>query len=92
VAIAHGNLTLTISTTNTVVPNGAFSNAPATTQTNTKLEATESGRKLLYIGGAPSLAQVVRALNTIGVSPRDLISIVQALRVSGSLQADLEII
>jgi flagellar P-ring protein precursor FlgI len=36
--------------------------------------------------------QVVRALNTIGVSPRDLISIVQALREAGSLQADVEII
>jgi flagellar P-ring protein precursor FlgI len=91
-AIAHGNLTVTISTNNTVVPNGAFSNAPATTQTNTTVKATESGRKLLYISGAPSLAQVVRALNTIGVSPRDLIAIVQALRESGSLQADLEII
>lgn len=92
VAIAHGNLTLTITTTNRTVPAGAFSNAPPATETNTRLEATESGRKLLYISGAPSLAQVVRALNTIGVSPRDLIAIVQALRESGSLQADLEII
>lgn len=92
VAIAHGNLTLTISTTNTAVPSGAFSNAGATPVQNTTIQATESGRKLVYINGAPSLAQVVRALNTIGVSPRDLIAIVQALRESGSLQADLEII
>jgi flagellar P-ring protein precursor FlgI len=91
VAIAHGNLTLTIAQNNVVVPPGPLTTAPAATQTNTTIKATESGRKLIYITGAPSLAQVVRSLNTIGVSPRDLISIVQALRESGSLQADLDI-
>jgi len=92
VAIAHGNLSLTITTTNTAVPAGPFTNAPTVTQTNTRVEAKENGRKLIYINGAATLAQVVRALNTIGVSPRDLIAIVQALRESGSLQADVEII
>jgi flagellar P-ring protein precursor FlgI len=91
VAIAHGNLTLTISQNNTVVPASSFTNGQSQTQTNTTIKATETGKKLIYISGAPSLAQVVRALNTIGVSPRDLISIVQALRESGSLQADLDI-
>lgn len=92
VAIAHGNLSLTITTTNRAVPAGPFTNAPTVTESNTRISATESGRKLIYITGAASLAQVVRALNTVGVSPRDLIAIVQALRESGSLQADLEII
>ena len=92
VAIAHGNLSITITTTNQFVPPGPFTNAPGGTQTNTRIQATESGHKLLYISGAPTLAQVVRALNTIGVSPRDLIAIVQALREAGSLQADVEII
>jgi len=91
VAIAHGNLTLTITPSNVVVPAAPFTNGQAATQTNTTIKATESGRKLIYISGAPSLAQVVRSLNAIGVSPRDLISIVQALRESGSLQADLDI-
>jgi flagellar P-ring protein precursor FlgI len=91
VAIAHGNLTLTITQSNVVVPPGAFTNTPAVTQTNTTIKEGESGRKLIYISGAPTLAQVVRSLNTIGVSPRDLISIVQALRESGSLQADIDI-
>jgi flagellar P-ring protein precursor FlgI len=90
-AIAHGNLSITIATQNQVVPPGPFTNAPAQTQTNTRITATESGRKLVYISGAATLAQVVRALNTIGVSPRDLIAIVQALREAGSLQADVEI-
>lgn len=92
VAIAHGNLSITITTQNQVVQPGPFTNAQAQTQTNTQIQATESGRKLIYITGAATLAQVVRALNTIGVSPRDLISIVQALRESGALQADIDII
>ncbi|MBV8602954.1 MAG: flagellar basal body P-ring protein FlgI [Candidatus Eremiobacteraeota bacterium] len=91
-AIAHGNLSITITTTNQFVPPGPFTNAPGGQQTNTRIQATESGRKLIYLSGAPTLAQVVRALNTIGVSPRDLIAIVQALRQAGSLQADVEII
>jgi flagellar P-ring protein precursor FlgI len=91
-AIAHGNLSITISTHNTVVQPGPFSNGTTQTQSNTRVSATESGRKLVYVSGAATLAQVVRALNTIGVSPRDLIAIVQALRESGSLQADVEII
>src|SRR3984885_763099 len=92
VAIAHGNLSITIATQNPAVPAGPFSNAPTVTQTNTTVKTSESGRKLIYISGAGTLSQVVRALNTIGVSPRDLISIVQAFRESGSLQADIDII
>jgi len=92
VAIASGNLSITIATTNQAVPAGPFTNAPTVTQTNTTVKTSETGQKLIYITGAATLAQVVRALNTIGVSPRDLISIVQALRESGSLQADIDII
>ncbi|MBV8369595.1 MAG: flagellar basal body P-ring protein FlgI [Candidatus Eremiobacteraeota bacterium] len=91
-AIAHGNLSITIATQNTVVQPGPFTNAQPQTQTNTRITASETGRHLIYINGAATLAQVVRALNTIGVSPRDLIAIIQALRESGSLQADVEII
>jgi flagellar P-ring protein FlgI len=92
VAIAHGNLSITIATTNQAVPAGPFSNAPTVTQTNTQVKTSESGRKLIYISGAGTLSQVVRALNTIGVSPRDLIAIVQSLRESGSLQAEIDIL
>lgn len=92
VAVAHGNLTIQIATQNQVVAPGPFTNAQSKTQTNTTIQATQSGQKLIYISGAATLAQVVRALNTIGVSPRDLISIVQALRQAGSLQAQVEII
>ncbi len=91
-AVAHGNLSITIATDNTVVAGGPFTTSQPPVQSNTRINAAEGNKKLVYISGAATLAQVVRALNTIGVSPRDLIAIVQALREAGSLQADVEII
>jgi flagellar P-ring protein precursor FlgI len=73
VAIAHGNLSITIATDNQAVPGAPFGNNPTVNQQNTTIKATQSGRRLIYITGAATLSQVVRALNTIGVSPRDLI-------------------
>jgi len=91
-AVAHGNLSITIATQNVVQSAAPFSHGQPQTQSNTRISAAEGNKKLVYISGAATLAQVVRALNTIGVSPRDLIAIIQALRESGSLQADVEII
>lgn len=90
-AIAQGNLSITITTTNQVVQPNAFAGGQTALQTNSRVTATEKGKQLTFIAGAATLNSVVRALNALGVSPRDLISIVQALRQAGSLQADLEI-
>ena len=87
-AIAHGNLTITISTRNKVVQQ-PFTTASPGTQSNTTVTATNKGKRLEFIAGAATLASVVRALNTLGVAPRDLIAIVQALRRAGSLQAEV---
>ena len=57
---------------------------------NSTVSAQEKGHQLTFIAGAATLGSVVRALNALGVSPRDLIAIVQALREAGSLQADVE--
>jgi flagellar P-ring protein FlgI len=89
-AIAHGNLSITITQENKFVPS-PFSTSGGGLQTNTRVTAQEEKRRLTFISGAATLSSVVRALNTMGVSPRDLIAIVQALRQAGALQADLEI-
>ena len=89
-AIAHGNLSITIATENKFVP-AQFTQTGGGSQTNVRVNAQEKGKQLTFIAGAATLSSVVRALNTIGVSPRDLIAIVQALRQAGSLQADVEI-
>lgn len=91
-AIASGDLTIEITTTNQVVQPNAFGGGVTATQRNTTVSTAEKGHQLTFIAGATTLASVVRALNALGVSPRDLIAIVQALRTAGSLQADLEII
>jgi flagellar P-ring protein precursor FlgI len=92
-AIAHGDLTITIATDNAVSQPNALSNTGTTARTaNSTVTATQHGKQLTFVAGAATLASVVRALNTLGVSPRDLISIVQALRSAGALQADIEVI
>jgi len=89
-AIAHGNLSITITQEQKYVPS-PFSTNGGALQTNTRVTAQEEKRRLTFISGAATLSSVVRALNTMGVTPRDLIAIVQALRESGALQADLVI-
>jgi len=91
-AIASGNLSITITTQNQVVQPNALAGGNTAVQRNTTVTAQEKGHQLTFIAGQTTLFSVVRALNALGVSPRDLIAIVQALRSAGSLQADLEII
>jgi flagellar P-ring protein precursor FlgI len=90
--LAHGNLSITIATQNQVVQPNPFANGRTAIQRNSVIQAQEKGRQLTFIAGAATLGSVVRALNALGVSPRDLIAIVQALRAAGSLQADVKII
>lgn len=93
VAISHGNLTVEIKTDTKVSQPGAL--APVRAETvvvpQTNVVVAEPKASLVQISGA-SLGEVVRALNSLGVTPRDLVSIVQALQVAGALQAQLEII
>ena len=51
----------------------------------------EKGRKLLTLGGGASLKSLVGGLNALGVTPRDMISILQAIKASGALQAEIEV-
>jgi flagellar P-ring protein precursor FlgI len=93
VAIAHGSLAIEIKERPQVSQPLPFS--PKGSQTavvpNTNISVTEQKASLVEISGV-TLGEVIRALNTLGVSPRDLISILQALKASGSLKAELEII
>jgi flagellar P-ring protein precursor FlgI len=69
------------------VPGGATVITP-----DTDVAVKEEGQKLMVVPQGASLGDVVQALNAIGVTPRDLISILQTIKASGALQADLEII
>lgn len=93
VAIAHGNLTIQIKEEKQVSQPGAFAPQGAQTVTVPKSEVTikEEKGQLALVPEGVSIGDVVQALNALGVTPRDLISILQAIRQSGALLADLEI-
>jgi flagellar P-ring protein precursor FlgI len=93
VAIAHGNLSVEIKQNFNVSQPMPFSNRGQTVVTpDTQTWVTEGRAPLQIMENGVSIGQVVRALNALGVTPRDLISILQALKAAGALQADLEII
>lgn len=94
VAVAHGNLTLTIETTPLISQPGQFSQTGSTVvadETKVKLEEERKDRPSLAVVEGTSIGEVVGALNALGVSPRDLIVILQAIRNAGALQADIEL-
>lgn len=96
-AISHGNLTISVKNTVSVSqPNapliGSASSQPATVTEDVQTEVKEQESRLIVVDETVTLGEVVRALNAVGVTPRDLVSILSALRSAGSLQANLEII
>ncbi len=93
VAVAHGNLSVTISTVPVISQPNAFSSGGQTVvgeRADIQLKS-DAGQVLLLERGA-NLAEVVKALNAIGATPQDLLAILQAMKASGALRAELEII
>jgi flagellar P-ring protein precursor FlgI len=70
---------------------GAFSNGQTVAVTDTDVVIEEEAADLQILGGV-SIGEVVGSLNQLGVSPRDLISILQAIRAAGALDAELEVL
>ncbi len=93
VAIAHGNLSIQVNKTDNVSQPAPFARRGDTVVTSDREVIVEEGRNPLFlVESGVSIGEVVRALNALGVSPRDLIAIFQALKAAGALQAELEII
>jgi flagellar P-ring protein precursor FlgI len=92
-AISHGKLTLRIDESPTVVQPAPFSRGVTAQQEDSSLSAEEEGGKrvALFRPGA-SLAKVVDALNLLGVSPSDLVAILEALKQAGALKAEMVVI
>lgn len=91
VALAHGNLSIAIRTENQVSQPGALSQGETATVQNTDVNVGEEVKSLQMVGGQVTLGDLVRGLNSLGATPRDLISIFAALKKAGALQADLVI-
>jgi flagellar P-ring protein precursor FlgI len=92
VAIAHGNLSVRIKENKEVSQPRPFGEGRTVVVPETKISVTEEDNRLMILQQGANLGDVVRALNAIGVSPRDLITVFQAIKASGALQAELEII
>ena len=91
-AVAHGNITVTVSTTNDVSQPNSFANGATVGFENADIEINKAPGSLVKMPANSNLNDLVSALNAIGVAPIDLISILQALKKSGSLQAELIVI
>lgn len=93
VAVSHGNLSLVIKETPQVSQPAPLSRTGETVVVpRTELKVEEESRRLTVMPEGASIGDVVRALNLLGVTPRDLIGILQAIKASGALMADLTII
>ena len=93
VAITQGNLTVRVVETPQVSQPQPFSDGQTVVVPRTDLRVEEgNGRQFVTIGGNVSLQQLVNGLNALGVGPRDMVAILQAIKAAGALHADLEII
>jgi flagellar P-ring protein FlgI len=93
VAIAHGNLSIVVKESPQVSQPLPLSQGGQTVVTpNTNISVKEDTNQLVVLPAGASIGDVVGALNALGVSPRDLIAIFQAIKAAGALQAQLEVI
>jgi flagellar P-ring protein precursor FlgI len=91
-AVAHGNLSVSISTTPVISQPGAFSQGTTVQAEKADIQIKQDGAALMLLEQGARLADVVKALNSLGATAQDLIAILQALKAAGSLKAELEII
>ena len=91
-SIAHGNLSISIETQFAVSQPQPLSQGQTTTVPEQKVTAQEQKSNFVTLGKGATVEDLIRALNALGVTPRDTIAILEALKAAGALQAELEII
>jgi flagellar P-ring protein FlgI len=91
VAVAQGNLTVTISESPQVSQPNPMARGRTVVTPSTRVGVQEDGKKLALVKAGVSLQQLVDGLNGLGIGPRDLIGILQAIKAAGAIQADIEV-
>ena len=91
-AVAHGNLAVTISSTPQVSQPNALSGGQTTVTQKTDISIKQDPGSLIQLPAGARLNDVVKALNTLGATPQDLLAILQAMKTAGALNAELEVI
>ena len=92
VAVAQGGLSIRINKTRDVSQPSPLSGGSTVVTNNTTVDVTEDKAHVMVLPSTASVGDVVNALNAIGATPRDIISILQAMKAAGALHADLQII
>ena len=92
VAVAQGGLTVKITKTREISQPLPFSQGRTTTTPRQSVSAQESNGNLLVLPSTASVGDVVAALNSVGATPRDIITILQAMKAAGALHAEMELI
>jgi flagellar P-ring protein precursor FlgI len=88
-AVSHGELTITVASTLEASQPNPFSEGETVILEKTQTKVEEAKGKLIYLPEMPSVEKVAAALNAIGVTPRDMMAIFQAMKQAGALQAEL---
>src|SRR5450830_1872913 len=91
-AIAHGNLSVTISSTPVISQPNALSGGQTVVAQKADIQIKQDPGIIMTLPASPQLADVVRALNALGATPQDLLAILQAIKAAGALNAELEVI
>ncbi|MBF0158849.1 MAG: flagellar basal body P-ring protein FlgI [Magnetococcales bacterium] len=91
VALAHGDLSIRITETPMVSQPNPMSKGATVAATNTQVDVQEKNGRVIEMPEGVTLGELVRGLNSIGVSPRDLIAILQSIKAAGALQANLQV-
>ena len=92
VAIAQGNLTIKITETEEVSQPTPLSQGQTVVTKKSQIDVFQEDQKLAIMRGSVTLQELVRGLNELGVSPRDIIAILTSIKAAGALQADIEVI
>jgi flagellar P-ring protein FlgI len=91
-AVAHGNLSVTITSTPQVSQPGALSGGQTVVTEKTDIAIRQEPGPLIQLPASAKLADVVKALSALGATPQDLLAILQAMKTAGALNAELEVI
>ena len=91
-AVAHGSLSVTINSTPVVSQPNAFSAGQTVVRDKADISIKQEPGTLIQMPAGTKLAEVVKALNSLGATPQDLLAILQAMKSAGALNAELEVI
>ncbi|OIQ85393.1 flagellar P-ring protein precursor [mine drainage metagenome] len=92
VAVAHGNLSVVITSEPLVSQPNALSQGQTVATDQSQISIKEKKGEVVMLKAGTTLGEVVKALNAVGASPQDLLAILQAMKAAGALKAELEII